>query len=280
MTTRAGSSTGCSKKRLCLPSPAKRPCARWSPVADRVSDWRFSLAPEPILLTQLRDMANGYLYAGQEGSTDQVDENDLAAQSAAATIADLAGLAGREQVGILASPYTGADLGLLAMDGWRDGLEAVQMGKQELQTSLGLESPLLGAFACDTNVTADSLAYYADASIEHVVVGCSVLGALAETQAPNTLSLRVENDDNDRVTMVFASEAMSAVMKAPWDVDVFGAALAAELAGTARAGLVVVPEDAYGPVPPAYLQAVGELLDRPDLDTYSQTGRAGRSAWS
>jgi len=231
-----------------------------APAVDQLSGWRFTLAIEPILLTQLRDMADGYVSSDAEGNTTEVGDKDLAAQSAAATISDLVAIASRESVEIVASPYTGADLNLLAAQGWPDGLEAIQMGKQELQTTLGIESPLGGAYAADLNVTGGSLSYYAGASVEYVVVGSNVASSLAEVPAAGTVAVRAENGENDRATLIFASDAAGAAMRAPWDVNVFAAAFAADLASAPTDALVIAPKDLYGLIPTAYVQDLGSLL--------------------
>jgi hypothetical protein len=230
------------------------------PLVDQFPQWRLTLAIEPILLTQLRDMADGYVLLDSEGGTTQVDANDLAAQGAATTVSDLGTLAARESVQIVASPYTGADLGLLAAEGWSDGLEAMQMGKQELQTTLGIETPLAGAYSTSLDMTAGSLSYYADASVEYVVVGPEVASSLVEMPAPGTVAVRAENGDNDRATLVFSSQAAGAAMREPWDVSVFIAAFAADLASAPRDAIIVAPRDLYGLVPAQYLQQIGELL--------------------
>ncbi len=231
-----------------------------APLVDRFPDWRLTLAIEPILLTQLRDMADGYVFAESEGGSTQVGEKDLAAQSAATAILDLVALGARESIEIVTSPYTGADLGLLAAEGWSDGLEAIQMGKQELQSTLGIEVPLGGAYAPGLDITGGSLSYYADASVEYVVVGSKVAGSLAEMPTAGTVAVRAENQDNDRATLVFASGAAGAAMREPWDVNVFIAAFAADLASEPRDALVIAPKDVYGLVPVQYLQQLGELL--------------------
>ncbi len=231
-----------------------------APAVDQLSGWRFTLAVEPILLTQLRDMADGYVYEDPQGNTTEVGEKDLTAQSAAAAISDLVAIASRESVEILASPYTGPDLGLLAAEGWTDGLEAIQMGKQELQSTLGIESPLGGAYATDLEVTGGSLSYYAGASVEYIVVGSSVASSLAEVPVAGTVAVRVENSDSDRATLMFASDAAGAAMSEPWDVNTFAAALAADLATTPRDALIIAPKDAYGLIPAAYVEQIGDLL--------------------
>jgi hypothetical protein len=230
------------------------------PMLDSLSQWRLTLAVEPILLTQLRDMSDGYTFGDSTGSQTEVDRNDLAAQNAGAMISDLAGLAARDSVEVLASPYTGADLGLLAAEGWRDGLEQIQMGKQELQSTLLLAAPLTGAYAPDLSITAKSLGYYADASVDHVVVDSDVQGSLAETLAPGTVAVRAENLEGDRVTLVFVPSGISAALGTPWDANVFSAALAADLATTPRSALVIAPTDVFGQIPLQYLQKIGGIL--------------------
>jgi hypothetical protein len=230
------------------------------PLVDRNSMWRLTMAVEPVLLTQLRDMSDGYISGDATGDKTEVGANDLAAQNAASAISDLTGLASREWVEIVATPYAGADLGLLAAEGWRDGLEQIQMGKQELQSTLGLNAPLAGAYAPDLSITSESLAYYADASVDHVVVGSDVQGALAEAIAPGAVAVRAENASNDRLTLVFASSGIASVMRGPWDADVFSAALAADLASRDPAALVIAPKDVFGLLPTEYVQRIGELL--------------------
>ncbi len=223
-------------------------------------DWRLTLAVEPFLLTQLRDMADGYLFRDQNGDETEVDNNDLASQNATAVLSDLAAVAASESVEIVASPYTGAALGLLAAEGWRDGLEQIQMGKQELQSTLGLSAPLVGAYAPDLTVVGESLAYYAEASVEYVVVGQHVLGSLSEQVPLGTVAVRTENAESDRVTLVFASSGLAEVMKPPWDADVFGAALAAELAANSNVALVIAPKDVHGLIPLDYVAEIGSML--------------------
>ena len=230
------------------------------PLADSLPQWRFTLAVEPILLTQLRDMADGYVYADMAGGETEVGENDLAAQNAAATVSELAALATRDSVEIVTSQYTGADLGLLAAEGWRDGLEQIQMGKQELQTSLGLSAPLAGAYAPDLSITGGSLGYYADASVDHVIVGSDVLGLFAETLDPSTVVIRAENAENDRATLVFAASEVGTSVVAPWDAGALSAAIAAELASGPRDALVIAPRDLFEPIPTDYLRQIGETL--------------------
>jgi hypothetical protein len=151
-------------------------------LSNRFTEWDFTVAVEPVLLTQLRDMADGYVRLDGAGNEVDVGEDDPEAQNAAAVLDAFKGLVGDGSVEIAAGPYSGADLSVLAAEGWRDGFEQIQMGKQELQQSLGLGAPLTGACSPDLGLTTDSLAYYAEASIDHVVVE----SALAGLEMPRT----------------------------------------------------------------------------------------------
>ncbi|OFW63001.1 MAG: hypothetical protein A2Y74_03985 [Actinobacteria bacterium RBG_13_63_9] len=233
-------------------------------LSDRFPEWNLTLAVEPILLTQLRDMADGYVYVDSAGNQVDVGENDLTTQNASMALAELSDLVAHESVEIVVSPYTGADLGILAAEGWRDGLEQIQMGKQELQRTLELEAPLIGAYSPDLDLTGESLAYYADASIDHVVVDAELKASLGEDVGPGAVVARVQNTENDRITLIFASGEVSAVVTEPWDVNVFSAAFAAELAASGKDALVVAPASLSGLAPLSYLESLGELLTGTD----------------
>ncbi len=227
---------------------------------ERFPRWDFTLAVEPILLTQLRDMADGYSGVDSSGARVQVGGDDPRAMEADAALAVIKGLAGQERTQIVVSPYAGADLGMIAAEGWRDGLLQIQMGKQELQQTLGLGDPLIGAYSPDLALTSDALAYYAGASIDHVVVSDRLIDSMAEPIGAGAVTARASDLDNDRVTLVFASAAMSKVMTAPWDATLFGPSLAAELAATPRDAIVLVPGSAFTVPPASYLESVGEVL--------------------
>ncbi len=172
----------------------------------------------------------------------------------------LSDLAARDTIEPAASPYAGADLGLLASEGWRDGFEQVQMGKQELQQTLGLATPLSGALSPDLGLTSESLACYADASIDRVVVSSGLRASLAEQVGPETAVLRARNTDGDRVTLLFADDTVSSAVGPPWDANAFGAAVAAALVAAPRDALVIAPADLFELPPAAYLERVAEAL--------------------
>ena len=230
------------------------------PVVDRFPGWNFTIAPEPLLLAQLRDMSDGYAFLASPEEQIEVGETDLVPQNAAAVLNDLRDLVARESVEVAASPYAGADVGLLAAEGWRDGFEQIQMGKQELQQTLGLQAPVSGAYSPDLGLTSESLACYADASIDRVVVNADLRTALTEEVAPSVVAVRTRNAEGDRITLVMADRTVSSVMHPPWDADLFGAALAATLASGPLEALVIAPQDVFELIPASYLERVAGML--------------------
>jgi len=231
-------------------------------LAGQFPEWQFTLAVEPVLLAQLRDMADGYTQTDASGNRVDVSRDDPAAQSAGRVLAAFKDLAAAESVEIAASPFAGPDLGALAAEGWRDGFEQIQLGKQELQQTLGLATPPTGAFAPDPDLTTAGLSYYGQASIDHVLVDAGLAALLTEEMREGTVAVRIRDRENDRVTLVFANGRMRTLMAAPWDTGVFCAGLAAELASGSRDALVVTPGVDFALVPAAYLNAIGEELER------------------
>jgi hypothetical protein len=204
-------------------------------------------------------MSDGYLFRGPDEEV-EVGENDLAPQNATAALSDLRDLAARESIEVAASPYAGADVGLLASEGWRDGFEQVQMGKQELQQTLGLEAPVSGAYSPDLDLTSMSLTSYASASIDRLVVGADLQTSLTEELPAGAVAVRARNAEGDRITLMLADNTVSSVVGPPWDADLFGAAMAATLASGPRDALVVAPRDVFELVPAAYLERIAGIL--------------------
>jgi hypothetical protein len=226
----------------------------------RFPGWNLTFAIEPVLLTQLRDMADGYTYLDPSGKQVVVGPDDPRAHNADAVLAALKDLAARNSVEVAASPYSGADLGVLAGEGWRDGFEQVQLGKQELLQTLSLQESLVGAYSPDLGLTSASLASYAQASIDHVVVSDSLGKLLTEPVDPGAVAVRVRDAGNDRATLVLASSELTSTMTSPWDPGVFFAALAAELASTSRDAIVIAPSSDAGIPPETYLESIGGTL--------------------
>lgn len=233
-------------------------------LSTRFADWHFSMAIEPVLLTQIRDMVDGYALRDESGHESQVGGQDAGALSAGATLEAFKSLAAMDSVDIVAGPYSGADLGVLAAQGWRDGFEQIQMGKQEIQQTLGLTSLLTGACSPNLSLTTDSLAYYAQASIDHVVVSSELTGLLTEQIEDGTVAVRARDAENDRVTLVFANAALGSALAGRWDVGAFSAVLAAELTATPWEAIVVAPGQEFTIPPATFLSDLGRMLEATD----------------
>ncbi len=223
-------------------------------------EWRFTLGVEPVLLTQLRDMADGYTRTDESGATVQVSGDDLTAKNAAAVLAGLADLAEKDAIEVAVSAYAGPDLGLLATQGWRDGFEQIQLGKRELVQTMGLALSPSGAWSPGLDLTTGCLGDYGEASIDHVLVDAAVAAGLDEPVAKGTVTVRAHDDQNDRVTLVFADSELRDLMTSPWDPAVLFAGIAAVLASGDRDALVLTPEPDFALPPGPYLDAIGEEL--------------------
>ena len=114
-------------------------------LSGRFPDWRFSLGIEPVLLTQLRDMADGYTRAdGSEAGAVRWAPTIRRPRTPRRSLSAWPATPRSDTVEVAAAPYAGPDLGLLATQGWRDGFEQIQLGKQELVQTLGLGAPSVG----------------------------------------------------------------------------------------------------------------------------------------
>jgi len=230
--------------------------------AGRFPGWRFTLAVEPILLTQLRDMADGYARLDASGTRQEVGNDEPVVKNAGQTLAAFKELAGMESMEMAVGPYAGPALAMLAAEGWRDGFEQIQLGKQELQQALALGSTLTGAYSPDLDMTTESLAYYGRASIDHVVVDGRLAADLAEPVTDGVVAVRARDTENDRVTLVFADSRLRSLMTPPWDTGVFFAGLAAELASGTREAMVITPGADFMLPPSSYLETIGEAVTR------------------
>jgi len=233
-----------------------------SGLSSRFPEWRFSLGLEPVLLTQLRDMADGYARADGSEAGVQVGAGDPAAQNAKAVLSRLAALAESNTVELAVGSYADADPGLLASLDKRDGFEQIQLGKQELAQTLGLGLPPAGAFSPGLDLTSGSLGAYGQASIDHVMVDAAVDSDLNEPIAQGTVAVRAHDDANDRVTLVLADSDIRGLMTAPWDPAVLFAGIATVLASGDRDALVLTPDPEFAVPPQSYLDAIGEELKK------------------
>ncbi len=222
---------------------------------------------------QLRDMADGYTRTDESGAEAQTSADDPGAKNAAAVLAGLAGLAKKDSIEVAASPYAGPDLSLLATQGWRDGLEQILLGKQELVQTLGLPRSPTGAWSPGLDLTTNSLGDYGEASMDHLLVDAAVAAGLNEPLRKGTVAVRAHDDQNDRVTLVFADSDLRSLMTFPWDPAVLFAGIAAVLASADRDALVLTPDPASTLPPGPYLDAIGEELRKdPWIRTQTMAG--------
>ena len=242
---------------------------------ERFPTWSFTLALEPVVLAQLRDMSDGYLRREDLGSQTEVTAEEAPVQGAQEVLELLRNLASHDNVEVAAVPYASPDLGLLAARGWRDGLDQVQWGKDELLESLGLRSPPKAGCPFGLTLTEGSLAYFAQASVDPVVVDRGLLGLVTEPVPEDAVAVRVRDAENDRVTLVLASSGLISLADEPWDVGMFCAGMATELADPRTQALVVAPCRHYGLVPEKFLLGLGEAISGLDwLRTQTLSGLA------
>ncbi len=229
-------------------------------LAELFPAWNLTLAIEPVLLTQLRDMADGYARRDSTGPVVQVQESDAHVQNAGSLLAAFKKAAGSESIEIAVSPYSGADLSVLAAEDWRDGFEQIQMGKQELQQTLGLGAPLTGAYSPGLDLSSASLGFYADASVDRVVVSSDLAAMLTEPVEEGVVTVRARDEENHRATLVLADAALGAQLAPPWDANRLFAVLAAQLAASPRDAVVIAPDQRFTLPPDAYVEAIGTVL--------------------
>ena len=198
----------------------------------------------------------------RSGAGTKVVAGDPAAKNAAAVLAGLAGLADSSAIEVAVSPYASPDLGLLATQGWRDGFEQVQLGKQEVVQTMSLALPPSGAWSPGLDLTTGSLGDYGEASIDHVLVDAALAADLNEPIAAGAVAVRAHDDKNDRVTLVLADSELRKLMAPPWDPGVLFAGIAAVLASSDRDALVLTPSPDFTLAPGEYLDAIGEELQK------------------
>jgi hypothetical protein len=224
-------------------------------------DWHLTLGIEPLFLAELRDLIDGYSEYGDGGDLVEVPAGEGAGPYAEQALAALRSLSALETVHVIPAPYALPALPVLAREGWDDGFGQMQLGKAELQSTLELPVVPDGAYAPGLEVTTDTLGAFSQASIDYAVVRADVARDLAEAPAGgDRRPIRVQDRDNDRLTLLLADEELRAAMGSPWDVDRFAAALAATVARGEPGLIVAAPADEYDVPPAAYIREIGELL--------------------
>lgn len=91
----------------------------------------ITIAPSGLLLDTLSDLSDGYSFV-TSGGTVQVGEDSPSAQAASKTLERIKTLASREEIGVIASPYSEADLVWLSRSGLPERALA-QVGEARLR---------------------------------------------------------------------------------------------------------------------------------------------------
>ncbi len=230
-------------------------------VIDRFSTWRMTLAVEPLLLAQMRDVADGYSESDGAGGLREVGSSEQSAEFGAQAITTFRHVASLTNVQVIPGPYAMPALPILASEGWDDGWEQMQLGKMELQSTLQIAEIPDAAYPPDLDVTTDSLRAFSAASIDYVVARAEVARDLAEPIGGARHPVRVQDRENNRLTLVFVDEELRLAMAPPWDPGRFAAVLASVAADTSSSGpLVAAPANEYERPPVAYIEALGRLV--------------------
>jgi len=227
---------------------------------DQNRDWHLTLGVEPLFLAQIRDLADGYRERTDGGDVAEVPAGEGAAPDAEQALTTLSRVVSLDAMQAIPAPYAMPALPILAREDWGDGFEQMQLGKLEFQSTLQVSAVPDGAYAPGLEITTDSLEAFSRASIGYVVVREEVAHDLAEAPATRRRPVRVQNGDNDRLTLMLADEELQAAMAPPWDSARFAAAVAATLAQGGTGLLVAAPVDDYVLPPVGYLNELGALL--------------------
>jgi hypothetical protein len=127
---------------------------------------------------------------------------------------------------------------------------------------LGLPVAPDGAYSPGLDLTSQSLGYFSQASIDYVVASEEVTADLAEEPENPLAPLRIQDVDGNRLSLLPVSRHLRATVAPPWDVELFLATLAAELAAGKTGPFIVAPAGDFGIPPSAYLRGLGEQLGR------------------
>lgn len=223
-------------------------------------EWHFTLALEPIMVTQLAAMSHGYTSRVDAERTQEVTADDQRAQAAGAALVALQELATSDGTDVAAAPYAGASAPTLAAAGWDDGVGQIRLGRQVLQQALGLAALVNGGFSPDLGLSTDSIAAFSKASVDHVLVAASLRVGLDEAVTPAAVTARVRDQRGERVTLVFVDDRLSGWLGASEDVGLFCARLCARASETGAQALVLLPSPDGGLPTASFLEQLGTAL--------------------
>lgn len=186
---------------------------------------KTTYAIEGLLLDELLDITDGYVLVGEDGTV-SLDATSLEAVNATNCIDSLRELPTYDNVDIISTPYTFADLTLLARQGWNDGTGQYRLGHDILTETLLLPTVPKGTYVPQLNLTTDSLRYIAATGGEYSVLGGYVRSAI-QARDEAAVSHRMRDLSGERLTGFFADDDISgALLGGTPDVDAFFAGLA------------------------------------------------------
>jgi hypothetical protein len=226
--------------------------------ADRFPEWRFTLAVEPLLLTQIQAMADGFRELAPDGA--EVDGDEATAALAAQALETFRRVAGLGAVQVVPMPYASPHLPLIAAEGWSDGVEQMRLGKAQLVQDLALADDPDGAYPPGLELTTEGVAALTGASVDFTLAPPGLMEALAEAPEDGERPVRVRDAENNRLTLIPLNPGLLASLDGSWQEGRFFAALAAELAAGNSGPFVVAPADDYQFAPGPFLESVGRTL--------------------
>jgi hypothetical protein len=228
-------------------------------LADSLPDWHFTLAVEPLLLTQIQDMADGYTRS-QGSEQEEVGQEDQPAVFASQALTAFRTVAGLDSVQVIPMPFASPHLPLLAAEDWPDGLEQMQLGKSQLVEHLQLAATPDAAYPPGLELTTESLGYFSGASIDYALAAAETVEGLAELPENAEGPVRVRDAANNRLTLLFVNSELRRALTSDWDAGRFFAALASEMAAGKRGPFVTAPSQDYGLAPASFLDRVSNEL--------------------
>jgi hypothetical protein len=189
-----------------------------------------------------------------------VGEDQAASQHAGQALTTLRSVAGLDSVQVIPMPYASPHLPSIAREGWLDGLEQMQLGKSELQKALDLAATPDAAYPPGLEITADSLGFLSDASIDYALAAADPRTDLAEEPLDGQGPVRVRDEGNNRLTLLLVNKELRASLNTSRDPGLFFAALASELAAGRVGPFVAAPAEDYGLAPLTLLARIGEVV--------------------
>ena len=226
----------------CQPGGAPNSILDNGELAQKFPSLKTTYAIEPSLLDQLEAMSGGFKL-NNGGKTSSYGPDSPEAGAARGCLDSLKQLAAAGNAEILASPYTFANLPLLAKNGWEDGNSEYRVGRDVESRLLGLDHEPKGAFAPGLDVTSDSLRYLAGTGGDYTVLPGSFRTAIESSpDLAGAASYRLRDLGGERITAFFADDGASAALFGDRpDPAAFFAALANDFYAGGRLA-VVAPE--------------------------------------